>query len=200
MKRKKIISLLLCMFILSISLTSMVYADTSEKDFISQKFDEMDQTKIEAEINSEIEKLNLNVIAEHNGQVLIKLTEEQIDKNKDILTSQQLASGVVYVSVSWKISYSEADGLGFYTTAYGPGALLTRMIGENQWYSSGYGLGAYEIRTVNTVPASRISNYVATGEYFDSGTIVDCSMYVDIDAVNEIAGGYYESSKIVTIP
>jgi hypothetical protein len=191
-KYKKIIcmALVICCMI---SVTS-ISAFASEKNASS----DTGKTKIEKEINEEIENLGLNIIAEHHYQVPIKLTKELIDNNKNIITSEQLSSGVVMVDVSWKISYTEADGLGFYTNASGNGALLKKMLGMNKW--SGYGSGGCEIRTVNTVPMSKIHNYISTGKHLPSGTSINCSMYVDIDAVNEISGGYFSASDIVKIP
>ncbi len=73
MKYKKIISILLCMLILSISLSDMLYADNKEKSGNNLKFDEKTQKMID------------KVLKEHKGVKLVPIDEcenlKSIDKN-----------------------------------------------------------------------------------------------------------------------
>lgn len=155
---------------------------------------------INADIDREIEELGLNIIAAYDYEIPFTLTDELIAENKDDFAGMSKGD-VVTVNVSWRISYTQADGLAFYTTAYGYGALLKKMTGKNKYRDPDtFSTYSYDIRTTNIVPMSRISNYVATYKKFASGKRIYCQVNVDIDAVNEISGGYFNASDTVTIP
>lgn len=193
-KSKKILSVILMMCLVITGISIPVNA--------ADKSQSMEQAALDA-TNKEISELGLNIIDQYSTQIQIQLSKEFIDKHKDQLSARAISSGVAQVYVDWKISYTQADGLGFYTTAYSQDitVLLKSMYGMNTYDKrDSYASGFFEIKVINTVPFYRISHYQATYDYFSSGSILDCFMQVDINALNEISGGYFSANRTVTIP
>lgn len=143
------------------------------------------------------------ILSSSDKTVEIKLTKDFIDKNKEQLSDSVIASGVAIVQVHWRIGYNSADGLCFYTRADSEdlGCLIKSIVGDNEYRDLGsYASGSVEIRTTNTVPTYAINDFHATNRYFLAGTVLECSMWCDVDALNEISGGSASFSDTVTIP
>ncbi len=107
------------------------------------------------------------------------------------------------VYVTWRIGYTATLGLSFYTRAYSTdlNCLLKSMAGANEYQDLGSAAkGYYEIRVTNIVPTYAINHTTETNKKFASGTVLECQAYVDIDAINEISGGEWYGSDVVTIP
>ncbi|MFA9376049.1 MAG: hypothetical protein ACERKZ_04765 [Lachnotalea sp.] len=187
-------------------MTMMVVVLSSNAAFAAQngtyKSEYSDINQVSAEFTKELESEGIQVIGGKDFSILVDASTGKLatEESSDNVLKSSKAS---IVQVSWKIGYNKTLGLNFYTKAYSLdlNCLITSMSGMTGWEDpNSYATGVYSITTYNETGYYIIQNTVETEKTFSSGKVLDCFIYADINALNEITGGEYEAEDTVTIP